>query len=223
MGVEAIKKAYLRLHLERQGVSEPELAREWGFKPKGGYMEQEKFLNSEARLRLVCQGDALHHRIAREVSDSFEHGLANGGALFARAKDALMPIARYLREAILSVAEVPDEHRQTIQADPYARPRGLGGLEQYFRTKLVGDSEELAAEGYDHPCCDWQQKIKSVTLDPEIWRYSYTPEHTLTARIGENLKMVGGNLEAWDAGHFTPESAAGKQAKEAQEDVNPVG
>lgn len=215
MGVEAITKAYLRVHLEKKGASEAELANEWGFKPKGGYLEQEKFLRTEARVRLVCQGDALHHKIARKVSDSFEHGLENGGALFGPARDALMPIARYLRAAILEVARVPKEHQQTLFTDPYARPRGLGGFEQYFRTTLRGDSEELAHEGRDHPCCDWQYTIKAATFDSETGLYSYTPDHTMTARIGQEIKMVGGTLEVWDAGHFTPESAAEKAAKEA--------
>jgi hypothetical protein len=217
MGVEAITKAYVRLHLEQRGISESELATEWGFKPKGGYMQQESFLSAEARVRLVCQGDALHHKIARQVSDRFEHGLANGGALFGPARDALMPIARYLREAIFVVAGVSEEHRDALMTAPYARPRGLGGLEQYFRTTLVGDSEVLADEGRQHPCCDWEHTILSATFDEDSGLYSYKPNHNMTARIGKGLQLVGGTLEVWDAGHFTPESAAEKAAKGAPE------
>jgi hypothetical protein len=43
------------------------------------------------------------------------------------------------------------------------------------------------------------------------------PNHNMTARIGKGLQLVGGTLEVWDAGHFTPESAAEKAAKNAPE------
>lgn len=216
MGVEAITKAYLRHHIEKHQITEADLADEWGYSPKGGYMKQEQFLTSEARVRLVCQGDALHHKIARQVSDYFEHGLENFGKLFEPARDALVPIACYLREAIFTVAGMSTDGRKTLLEVPYARPRGPGGFEQYFRTTLVGDSEELCPEDSDYPYCDWHFKIASATFSSETGLYSYKPDNKITARIGKDVKLVGGTLEVWDAGYFKPESAAEKAAKDMQ-------
>jgi hypothetical protein len=214
MGVEAITKAYLRHHIEKRQIAELDLAAEWGFKPNGGHMKQDQFLTSEARVRLVCQGDVLHHRIARQVSDYFEHGLENFGTLFEPSRNALIPIARYLREAIFIVSGMSADGRQTLLNDPYARPRGPGGFEHYFRTTLVGEGEELSPEDQDYPHCDWRYQIVSASFSSETGLYSYKPDHKLTARIGKDINLVGGRLEVWDAGYFKPESAAEKAAKD---------
>ena len=100
MGIEAITKSLLRLYLEEPGVTKEDLAAEWGFDPKR-YMTLDHFLDAEARVRLTCLGDRLHHGIAKSVSDRFEHGLANGGQLFAGASDTLIPIASYFAEQSL--------------------------------------------------------------------------------------------------------------------------
>jgi len=214
MGIEAIKKASLRHHLESRGTSKDQLADEWGFDPNR-YMKIDQFLDAEARVRLVFQGDALHHRIAREVSDSFEHGLENGGALFAKARETLLPTAQHLRRAILEVAEVPDEHLRVMVAKPYDVPKGLGGLEQYFRSALIGEGDNLAPEGAPHPHWEWTHSMKSVQLDEESWVYSFTPDHKMTARVPEGFSFRPGNIEVWDGATFTPKSAA-ELAQEAE-------
>jgi hypothetical protein len=222
MGIEAITKALLRLYLKRSGITKEDLARDWGFDPNPErYMKLDSFLNAEARVRLTCLGDRQHHQIAKKVSDDFEHGLANGGQLFAGASDALIPIASYLRQAILTVAEVADGHRQVMLSGPYDRPRGPGATEEYLRAKLVGETEKLAADGFDHPICDWDRKIKEATLDLEAWRYDFTPEHNFTPRIGDDIKLVGPRFEIWDGGIFMPKSAA-ETAAEAELNIKPI-
>ena len=220
MGIEAITKSLLRLYLEEAGVTKEDLATEWGFDPKR-YMTLDHFVDAEARVRLTCLGDRLHHGIAKGVSDRFEHGLANGGQLFAGASDTLIPIASYLRRAVFKVAQVDDAHRQVMLSEPYDRPRGPGGLEQYLSATLVGESEKLAADGFDHPICEWERKIKEATLDQETWRYEFTPEHNFTPQIGNEIKFVGPRLEIWDGGIFMPKSAADKAA-EAELSMKPI-
>ena len=215
MGIEAITKARLRVFIEDSGLTESEVAANWGYKPNGGYMKEEPFLIAEARMRLVCQGDALHHKIARQVSDNFEHGLANGGELFEPARDCLIPIANYLRQAIFVVARIENEDIMTLNTEPYSRPRGLGGLEQYFRTTIVGDLDKLAAVGCAHPQWEWHHSLKSVTFNVETSSYSFSPDTKLTARVGTGTTMNGGRLEVWDAGYFIPESAADKSRAQA--------
>lgn len=219
MGVEALKVAALRQHLAAKGISKEELGAEWGYKPKGGYMTLDSYLEAAARVHLVCEGDKLHHDIARRVSDSFEHGLKNGGELFEEARDTLVPTARHLRRSILRVAGVGDEHVDVMTSDRYATPRGPGGFEQYFRTTLVGDGDQLSETGYDHPMCEWTHDMESAELDPETWTYSVKPNHTLTARLGPGIKMIGGSYEIWDGGRFTPQCASEKAADPRSEEA----
>ena len=214
MGIEAVSKADLRLHLKKNNIREQELATQWGFNPNGT-MKLATFLETEARVNLTCQGDRDHYKIAKEVSDKFEHGLANGGALFSGARDALMPISRYLREAIFRVAEISDEHFLALLSDPYDVPRGPGRFDHYMHGKLIGGNGALSAEGFDHPFCEWKNGIKDVTLNEATGVYSYIPDYALTARVGVDVQLSDLRFEIWDGGIFTPKSAAEVRATES--------
>lgn len=206
MGAEALKIASLRMHLEELKISKEELADLWGFSPTRdrtiGY-----FLDQQSRMRLVFHGDALHHDIARSVSDKFEHGLANGGALFKDAREALVPSASHLRRSIIEISGIEECHKNELLGKNFERPRGLGDLEQYFRSTLVGEGDLVGIDGWPHPCWDWKHSIKSVSVDEESWVFSYTPDTKITARIPEGFVFRGGSLEVWDGGQFTPKSA----------------
>lgn len=205
MGIEAIKKACLRCYMQTHDINKTELAELWGFDPKRS-QSLDHFLDSEARVRLAFHGDALHHKIARAVSDSFEHGLKNGGELFKQAREALVPTAKHLRHSILEVANIDEQHFQTLTGSAFSRPRGLGGLEQYFRSVLVGE-EVQGSDGWPHPCWDWKHSIKAVKFDAENGVYSFTPDHNMTARISPSHVFKPGNLEVWDGGVYMPSSA----------------
>lgn len=113
MGAEALKTACLRNHLEKLGISKEQLAHRWGFEVARD-RKVEYFLDQQSRVRLVFHGDVLHHKIAKDVSDKFEHGLANGGALFKDAREALMPSAEHLRRAIIELSGVESFHAETL-------------------------------------------------------------------------------------------------------------
>lgn len=206
MGVEALKIACLRKQLDETGVSREELANEWGFVPAPNWTV-DRFLDQESRTRLVFHGDALHHKLAKEVSDKFEHGLANGGDLFKDARETLVPSAEHLRRAIIELSGIAECHASVLLSEKFKWPRGLGELEQYFRSTLVGEGEISGGAGWPHPCWEWRHTIKSVTLDEESWIFSYTPETNMTARIPAEFVFQGGKLEVWDNGRFLPKSA----------------
>jgi hypothetical protein len=206
MGMEAIKKACWRAELTRRGISKEDLASEWGFR-RDGRVKIDEFLDRSARLRLAFKGDAKHHRIAKDVSDSFEHGFANGGDLFKLAAAALVPTAAYLREAIVDLSGPAGEHRAVLLGDKYLDPRGPAGLEQYFRGLLIGPADgKLAAEGQDHPFCVWEIEVDVRPNEDGTRSYEHKP--TLTPCIGQNIKLRPSNHQVWARGTFKPKSAA---------------
>lgn len=206
MGVEAIKKACWRGEITRRGITKEELACEWGFSADGR-VRIDDFLDRSARLRLVFKDDAKHHRIAKEVSDSFEHGFANAGTLFKPAASALVPTAAYLREAIFNLLELPDEHREVLLSDTYKYPKGPAGIEQYFRALLIGPPDaRLAAEGQDHPYCIWQIEVEARQEEDGSRVYEHKP--SMTPVIGQGIMLRPLNHEVWARGTFKPKSAA---------------
>lgn len=205
MGMEAIKKACWRAEIARRGIPKEKLASEWGFLADGR-MRVDEFLDQNARLRIAFKGDAEHHRIAKDVSDSFEHGFANGGDLFKPAASSLVPTGTYLREAIISLAELPKEHHATLLGETYRDPQGPAGLEHYFRAHLIGPIDaQLAADGQDHPYCIWEIEIEARLTEEGSHQYEFKPK--LTPIIGADIKLQPLNHEVWARGAFKPKSA----------------
>jgi hypothetical protein len=93
-----------------------------------------------------------------------------------------------------------------LLGDKYKDPRGPSGLEQYFRGILIGPTDEtLAAEGQDHPYCVWQIAVEARRKSDGSHEYEHTP--TMTAVIGQGIKLQPLNHEVWARGTFKPKSA----------------
>lgn len=209
MGVEAIKKACWRVELANRCMTKEELASKWGFEPDNR-LRIDEFLDKEARLRLVFRGDALHHRIAKDVSDKFEHGFENGGKLFKPAASALIPSATYLRDAILELLNLPEKHLSKLKSETYSNPRGPAGLEQYLRGRLIAPAgERLAADGQEHPFCFWQVEVEAHRRQDGTHEYEHKP--TLTAVIGPGVTLQPLQHEVYARGTFKPMSAGEAQ------------
>lgn len=218
MGVEAISPACLRKYLAERGATKEGLAEEWGFKPDRR-MTLDAFLDLNSRIRLVLKDRPDLHKITKEVSDAFEHSTANGGDLFAPARDVLLPVAAALREAIVTVAGVSAEHREVILGKPFDVAKGPGGLEQHIRATLIGgEGDKLAPEGFDHPVLDWKHTIKTVTFEEASNRFGYVPEHTATPQLGPGVEMKDIRIEVFDGSHYQPKPAAHPASRD---DVSP--
>jgi len=204
MGVEAIKGPMWRQRMLQAGVSKEELATEWGFDPKRR-MKIDEFLNAASRGILVFKGDARTLQKAKDVSDAFEHGFRNAGKLYKPARESLQLTARYLRSAIFELAGLNETEREGLLSK-FPKPRGLGGLEMYHRSTLVGEAGQLAADGQEYPHFDWEVDYEEVNYDEELDRYEFKPRSNMTASCSPEVRFEGHSVEIWDAGTFTPES-----------------
>jgi len=204
MGIEAIKKVAWRSALKMRAITKQELASEWGFR-EDGRLKVDEFLDQYARQSLVFQGDISTHQTAKKVSDAFEHGLENGGNLFAPAAKVLVLTAKYLREAILRLSGLEPRFIDELCAEGYSSPRGPAGLEQYLRGKLVGpESAQLNQNGYDHPFFQWKIEIEASRTESGSHSYSHTPQ--MTAFIGPEITFQNISQEIYGRGTFNPPS-----------------
>jgi hypothetical protein len=207
MGVEAVKKACWRSYLAVAGTTKEQLAAQWGYK-EDGRLSIDAFLDLEARLRLVFQGDRECHQVAKTTSDHFEHGFSNAGSLYKGAGESLVPTARYLREAILSLVDLSAESRETLCGDRYRRTRGPLGMDTYLRAHLNGYNDKLAADGADYPHFQCMSKLKNVSFDVEKERYLFTPDQSWTANIRDGAKFEVFGIEMWDLSSISPPAPA---------------
>lgn len=205
MGVEAIKKTAWRAEMASRNLTKEALAADWGFE-EGGRLRVDEFLDRTARVRLVFQGDAEHHRIAKDVSDNFEHGFANSGKLWKPAASAIVPTAKYLRDAILRLSGMGTDERAVLEGDAFADPRGPAGLEQYFHGKLLAaPGAQLAPDGQEHPHCIWEIEVFARRSESGGHEYEHKPK--MTAMIGPEVKLQPMKNEVYARGKFKPAAA----------------
>ena len=204
MGVEAIKGPMWRQRVVQTGMSKEQLAAEWGYDPKRR-MTLKESLGAASSEILVFQGDIATLKKAKGVSDAFEHGSRSAGMLYKPARESLVSTAHYLRSAIFELAGMTDADREELLTK-FARPRGLGDLEMYHRATLVGESDQLAAEGEAYPHFEWTIDFEEVHFNEESETYEFKPRTKMTAHCGPEVQFEEHAQEIWDAGTFTPPS-----------------
>ncbi len=190
MGFEALTVAALRQHMAETDKGQDQLLAEWGLTDK-------RRLESEARRRILFQGDEECHRRAKHVSDGLEHGFLDYGEMRKVGAAIVVKLASYLRSGVFSISGLDPALSNRALADPFRRPRGPLALVRYVRGTLVGKAEELAAPGQEHPFMEWRSRIKSVEPDGDE-RSRMIPADQLTARIGAGIQFWPRRYEAWD-------------------------
>lgn len=202
MSAEALKVAAWRHVCRKSGVTKEELAAEWGFKV-GGRMTIDAYLEQEARLKFVFDGDVECHKQARMVSDAFEHGFEDAPKLYKPAGECLLSTAAHVRRAIMAVADLATDEMQTLLSAPFARPRGPAGIDSYVRSKMVSSADTLAAPGVEYPHYAWRPSIKNVAFDSTAGRYTFQREDSLAAVTGDGVAFTDISYEGWDKSIFS--------------------
>jgi hypothetical protein len=157
IGFEALKSVALERELTRLACSRAQLAKQWQVKTS--------VLENEARLRLLFPRRAALHKRAKEISDEFEHALANIDPLHVRAENDAIALGSLLRRGILRQIffQVP----RALTRRSLTRPFPIAPLQQFFRAVLVGDTENLAPADLQYPHLDLTGEPVGVELNPD--------------------------------------------------------
>lgn len=196
MAIEALKHIARDSILDRRGITEHELAVEWGF-VDGRSQNVSTFLLNEARRRVLFRDDDGCHRKAKRISDDFEHGFTNFGLLRHPASEVIVPLAGYVRGAIIELANLPENTAKALLSEPYLRARGPLRMVKYIYGKLLGDSEDLARPENVYPIFEWRSKLNSVARN-EDGSSSFSPKETVTAQFADKVRFQGERAELWD-------------------------
>jgi hypothetical protein len=196
MGMEALKGVTLKHHIAQTGVTKEQLAKQWGYNV-GGKETINQYLDHEVRKRILFQNDADTHRKAKKASDGLEHGLTNFGALRPFAREVIVLTAKYLRTAILDLAGLDQDRKETILAKPYDTPRGPSKIVKYIWGKLSADTDHLAAHGQMYPIMYWKSSLTRVFKN-DAGGYSFSPTETFTLNVAPGVRFTPDRYEVWD-------------------------
>jgi hypothetical protein len=192
MGVENITGAVLRTQLRRQGLSEEQLLASWNVKDR-------RQLRPEVRRRLVFDNNDAAYYAAKNASDGFEHGFMDLPSVRTLAQQVHVDVAGCLRRAVFTLLDTLDTEVASVLLGPrFERPRGPLVIDKYFWGKLVGEGENLSAEGYRYPCLDWSETVSKVSQNAD-GSWSFSIDEKMTVRCGNGLAMQGERHEVWDA------------------------
>lgn len=120
IAAEALTELALRGELARRNVSEIQLMSEYAISPEE-YGAKSK-LRGAVRRDVIFQGDAETYRKATDLSNGIEHGYASFQNIWAVPFECHKKTARYVREAILDLSGVADEHRTVLKNPRFTDP-----------------------------------------------------------------------------------------------------
>jgi hypothetical protein len=187
MAMECLTPIARDRHLAESGKSREEVAKDWSVDPKQ--------LDAEARHRLLFKANTDLYSAAKKAFDGLEHGFLPIWDIRTTSLERQTVLARYVREAILSLAEVPSEIQESLLAGPFERP-GHFMVAKYFFGQLNGAEESFRPTDHLYPHLVWRPEfVEQPNPDPDEITILF--QETLKAVIPPGASIKQGGIEVW--------------------------
>jgi hypothetical protein len=197
MGMEALTPVALRRELSTKGVSEEALAKSYGIDVENDACNRwRNGLAGIIRQKILFQGDQACYQAAKQASDGLEHGFLPFPDIWSRASESNELTARYLRSAIIGLADVPDDARERLLGAPYDRPFEVTPVSRYLRGHLISETDQLAREGQRYPLIRWKSSIKALRRIPS-GEYQIEFNDRFESMLGEGVSFRPTSHEVW--------------------------
>lgn len=209
MGMEALVPIIRSTEITRHGFdSTQQLADYWGIPLNG--------LDSKIRRDNLFQGDHECHREAKKASDGVEHGFLGFDEVRPLAISVRNNTAKYLRDAIIELLELPDDSKDDLLKSTYEKPMGTEGYIRYLRGRLLSDSDQLAAKDHKYPIVVWKFSVTSFTLN-EKDEFSLSFSQQMTPILSEGTLFQPLSVEI-----YGPEGIVAQQQPNTPSIVEPI-
>ena len=181
-GMEALKSLAVADELAANGISRTDLAKKWSVKLKD--------VDSEARKRLLFQGDVQTHDDASKARHGYVHGFLTFETVDALAVLARDKTASYLRNAIFKLLGVSATTLNDLAK--FSTPPTSGTFNGVTGTKKIPASVEEAAMLDFRLLVEVERRPVEVRLDRATGIYSIDMTSNMTLRGGE--MSISGSL-----------------------------
>jgi hypothetical protein len=207
IAVEVLTPVALRREQAAAAAGTPQqLADAWGVEIRE--------LDGEVRRRAIFQGDAEVARGARAASDGLEHGYLDFGEIRELARPTRDATARYVREAIISFADLAEPARSRLLSEEYAEPL-RSWIVRYLRGRLVGDADDLAAPDEAYPTFFRTKKVQALSLRSD-GSYGVQMEENFRSSFNDAVQFQPTSFEVWGARERPPAGAAADEHDEEE-------
>lgn len=188
MGMEAMTPVVIRQLLAKGSITNrDELAAAWGVEAKR--------LDSEARRRLLFEGDDVTYTRAKKASDGFEHGFLPFQSIREHAIATKNTTARYLRKSILTYLGLGSQEVDTLSSPPFAEIPTLR-VDKYIFGTLTGTAPNPAAPDQMYPILQWKSTPTGLSIGPD-GTSTITFTETITPKLAEGIAFTPARFEVW--------------------------
>lgn len=198
MGIEALAKAAARYRQATSGLSDEDFAKKLGIDIE--ILDSSKSLHAEiisaVRSNILFKGDTECHRKAKQASDGLEHGFLPYDEIYDKAVYVRDKTASYLRESIIELLDLDKDTQLFYMDKSKNKPLGNWPVVKYIRGNLVGESDDLAAEGNEYPILYWKSKIKSIKQN-KTGEYTVSFDEKMTPRLSSEIQFQPQSFEVW--------------------------
>lgn len=159
MAVEALSHAYKKLIMNLLGYTKrEELVERLGL---GNKCRIEAWIRRE----VIFYGRQREHRLAKSMSDAFEHGYGRGQRMRDDARSIFIPLADIVRRAILDMLDLDKNTLKILNDQNLRYPMPCTGWIAVCEGYMLGHSEKLNADGESYPRVDCNLVVTGLVAD----------------------------------------------------------
>jgi hypothetical protein len=188
IAAENLTKAVIRKTVAARGISEEDLAHEYGLVTDDPKQPRWKdLLGAGVRQKVIFASDTETYKAAKDASDGLEHGSWELDKVAAHALKSADKTFHYVRRTILDLLGLPQEVANELNE---IKPKDVQSMRKVVRGRLIGAAEDPAMEGELYPRLEWNSGIESVAREAST--FQMRPKERMTVRTRFPPGATGG-------------------------------
>jgi hypothetical protein len=186
-----LTKAVIRKTVVARGISEEDLAHEYGLVTDDPERPRWKdLLGARIREEIIFAGDTETYRAAKDASDGLEHGIWELDKIAAHALKSADKTFHYVRGTIVDLLGVSQEVAGELNE---IKPKDVQSMRKVVRGRLIGVVEDPAMNGELYPRLEWSSGIESVIREGSTFQLKQ--KEKMTVRTHPNVGFCLERLE----------------------------
>jgi len=201
IAAENLTKAVIRKTVAARGISEEDLAHEYGLVTDDPKRPRWKdLLGARVRESIIFDGDTETYKAAEEASNGLEHGYWELDKVAEHALKCADKTFGYVRRTVVHLLGLTPEVADELNK---IKPKDVQSMRKVARGRLIGAVEDPAMEGELYPRIEWHSGIDSVVREGSTFQMKQKERMTIRTHpdVGFRLERLElhGRLENGEA------------------------
>jgi len=193
---DALAPVCLAREVKNRGISDKQLAQEWGISADLGPEEFQNALLAQARKRLLFDGDAKTYQDVRKARTGYQHSFLSFPDVREIAERSIVAAGAYLRKAVIRLSDLQEPHSNALLGPKFTQPLAQWSVISYLKGTLLAETDASAAGDQEYPIVKWSTKVSKLARLPD-GKYEIKISQTITPRLAEGVQFRADRFEMW--------------------------